>query len=501
MKLRRRSSIQQDQEDVSRKQFADCIEPYGWKTTDVIPDLGEDFLVRIYRKGVWTGLTLYSQLKSTLSIENYRLKSGFISYSFDVSDIEHWEAHAVPVYLIIWDITKRNGWWLSIEDAIKYLDLNSRDWRGKKQVKVHIPYENVIDENGLNRIYYKIADRFSPLIFKDKDLDIQTKFVFPQTPEGKAKLAELERTFAYGDGIELDGRFIDQFEFSDPWKRLYGDIDPKTMFLKISPIKSTEIHPVQIDFISPELGSERVPYVELRIIKQGNDEITVSNKDQSIRIKFLLRINHKSNIWNISFNFKLYDADSIDALQMLRIQKILSGGCTVRITTISTGGTDSFPVKSGLVQSPPDEIIRYIENLVFIQQRSGKILKLPDDSAFLFENVKHAEELVSIFNFGSHNETGMVVTIGIGRQDIKQISGAHKEGAPLHFRIISEESYIDLLGEHFDLGPMIQDITGKWEMPVDVVIAWLEKAEDQDFLQVRLIDVELHEEFKNWSKQ
>jgi hypothetical protein len=37
-------------------------------------------------------------------------------------------------------------------------------------------------------------------------------------------------------------------------------------------------------------------------------------------------------------------------------------------------------------------------------------------------------------------------------------------------------------------------------MPVEEVIAWLEKAGGEDALQVRLSDAELYEEFGNWLK-
>lgn len=186
---------------------------------------------------------------------------------------------------------------------------------------------------------------------------------------------------------------------------------------------------------------------------------------------------------------------------MLRIHKIIANGCTVRITSLKTGDVDSIKVPPGTIQVPPDKMIKYIENLVAIQQYTGKNFKLTDETSFSFENTKNAEELLSIFNSGSHKQNGLKFTIEMLRPGIEQIVGTHKKGDMLHFRISTEESYIDLLEEHFDLGPMTQYITGKWQMPVDEVIAWLENADNEDALQVQLAEVELYEEFENWLKE
>mgnify|MGYP001493751819 FL=1 len=86
---RRRDSSQDKQERVSRKQFGEYLEQNEWITADIVPDKGEDILVRIYDNGKSTGLSLYIQLKSVLIVENLKLKSGVVSYSFEVADLEH----------------------------------------------------------------------------------------------------------------------------------------------------------------------------------------------------------------------------------------------------------------------------------------------------------------------------------------------------------------------------------------------------------------------------
>ncbi len=86
MSLTPRLSPQKVQENISRKQLGEFLESHEFVTVDITPDLGEDILVRIYYKGVSTGLSFYIQLKSVDSVEKHLLKSGDISYPFEVKD-------------------------------------------------------------------------------------------------------------------------------------------------------------------------------------------------------------------------------------------------------------------------------------------------------------------------------------------------------------------------------------------------------------------------------
>ena len=47
---------------------------------------------------------------------------------------------------------------------------------------------------------------------------------------------------------------------------------------------------------------------------------------------------------------------------------------------------------------------------------------------------------------------------------------------------------------------MTQKIRGYWKMPLEEVRTWFEHAKDDDSLVVRLVEVEMYEEFENWPK-
>ncbi len=241
-----RLSRQQEQENVSRKQLAEFLETHGFVTADVNPDLGEDLLVRIYDQGVSTGLSFYVQLKSVDDIDKHILKTGEISFSLEVKDLQHWAAQAVAVVLVIWDVKRKQGWWIWINEAIKPLQARGDAWKRNATARVRVPKDNQLDEAALHHIRLVLANLYYSVIAKDKEVTVQAKFSFPPTPEGRAKLEEFKRHIAAGDEVELDGKYIEAFDFPDWWQRLYGQLSPGAMHLKIAPARSDKAIPTRI---------------------------------------------------------------------------------------------------------------------------------------------------------------------------------------------------------------------------------------------------------------
>jgi hypothetical protein len=500
MGIPRRSSTQQDQEIQSRKQFEGLISSIGWKPTDVTPDLGEDFLIRIYDQGVSTGLSFYVQLKSVQNINNYQLKTGKISYPFDVADIDHWDIQIPFVFLVLWDMKDKTGWWIWICDVIGYLNQNNPNWHQQKTVNIHIPIENLLDGNGFNQIRALIANCYFPIIAKDKVLDVHAKFVFPPTQEGKAKLAEFERHIAAGDEVKLDGRYIAELEFPDWFKRIHGEFDTKSMVLQMGPAGSPLMQPAQIDFISAKYGEIRLPYVELQRVKQGVDETTISNEHQNLPFKFQIVFNVKTGIHQITTKIKYGKMDAITALQALRIQQILAHGGKIRITVLETNESDVIPCNVGAFQPPDDDFVRFIENLEKIQRITEHQIHFPEDGNFTQNDLNLAEDIASMLDTGRLHKIGEHFAVNLMKPAILQLMDIHRKGEPLRFQLSSKESNAEILRQQIKLGPVMQLATGKWDMTIEEVNSWLVKAKDDDNLQVVLSNSEIFVGFQNWVK-
>ena len=169
-KQRVRYSPQQLQERDSRTQFETCLEPAGW-ICDTIYDLGEDLLVRIYENGASTGLTLFVQLKSTQDLNKHTVHGDLISYPIEVKDLLHWQDSTTPVFIVVWDVNRQAGKWISVEETLRDLGVRKAGWESQTEVRVHIPVSHEVDVTGLQNIRRLVADHYYPSVAKGKALD------------------------------------------------------------------------------------------------------------------------------------------------------------------------------------------------------------------------------------------------------------------------------------------------------------------------------------------
>lgn len=499
MNVKLRLSPQQQQENISRNQLGEFLESHGFVTGDISPDLGEDILIRIYEKGVSTGISFFVQLKSVNNIEKYTLKSGDISYPFEVKDLEHWAAQAVTVVLVIWDVNRKQGWWMWINYAIQFLQGSNPVWKQNKTTSIHVPSKNELTEAGLLEIRHLLANLYYPILSKDKELTINAKFSFPPTPEGKVKFEELKRHFAAGDEVEIDGKYIEIFDFPDWWKRLYGEIDPIGMHLKLGSVRSKTARPVQFEFIS-KTECERIAYVELWMVKQGQEEITLTNDQQNIPVKFSIVMNRITRQNRIGINANFSNLDGPAALQILKMQNILSDGGSIRLTLLDSGEVLNMPIPQNGFTAPEQSVVDFVEKICFIQNAMGIKINFPEDGSFTQKDFQAADEIVSVIEKGNNQQSGMIFTVDLQKPGIAILLDGISEGSPIYFQLVTDESYVEILSQKIELGPMLQKIRGYWKMPLEDVLAWFEKAKEDDYLVVRLVEVELYEEFEKWIK-
>lgn len=496
--MNKRSTQEQEQELISRSQFQKQIHLLSWKTTDIHPDLGEDFLIRVYEGGISTGLSFYVQLKSVRQIEKYQLRSGEISYPLDVKDLLHWEGQIPPVYLIVWDVTREIGWWLSIDDGIAKLDKTEGIvWRARKKIHVHLPFLNVLNKSNKNIIRYKLADQFFPIISHGRNFHIQATITIPQTPAGKAKMIELDRHITAGDPINIDSQYINKLELPLWWRRIYGEIDLRNMFLYFGPAISEEIFPVQVDFFSNESTYTRLPYVELKQIKAGEEEATFSNEHQKLPVLITIVVNKRTKHYQFSFSYHLANVDGPTALQIVSILGIMASRGFIRISFLKTGESDQFPI-SGKFPQPPLELVKFAENLCFIQQRTGVIIKMPNDGSFSNEDYLISSELVSILRTGELYKIGGNSTVELSKSKIELFRRNYDKEKPVHIQITDDNAELVLLNIHIPLGPVTHFLIGYWDTSEEQLDEWLKQANQEDYLMIKFIKAELRDEYLNW---
>lgn len=498
--MRRRLTPQQSQENISRKSFEEFLETNEWVTVDISPDLGEDILVQVYDGGVSTGLSFYTQLKSTSNLEGFRLKSGSISYPFKVKDLQHWKDQGIPVLLVIWDIRLKQGCYIWAKDALTMLDAKSRDWRKKGKVKIQFLAHNKLDGNAFAKLRSDLAKHYFPIISKGKDLEIKASFEFPRTPEGEMKLAEFNRFLASGDDVELEGGFIKSFELPDWWTRLLGSSDPSKMTLKLGSSKQSPTHPFRIDFFSAQFGVERLDHIELRLEKGGEEEVWISNEQQSMHIKIRMVVMKKTKEFKMTITFLMGGVDGFQAKQIFHLQQILSSKSEVRFRNLADGNEATLISDQGILQHPDARTVDFVNKLCLIQNATGVLFAFPEDGSYTYEDEIAADELVSITQTGKHKQVGKNFSADFRKPGVELLASALEGSQTIQFQLSADDNFVNLLGKSIQLGSAILYIRGFWDKTSEDLKKWIENAQQEDSLKVELVNVEIVYEFENWPR-
>lgn len=491
-----RLAPEKQQELTSRAQFLEYVTPYEWIPSDIDPDLGEDFLMRIYENGRSTGISFYVQLKSTRDIHEHQLSTGEISYVFEVKDIEHWDAQTTPVLVVIWDISLKSGWYMILTDMVKDLKKSRKDWRHQKTVNVVIPFTNGLDQNGIETVRNELAIKLYPLIAKDREMEVHVTLGFPKTEEGITKYASLQRSIDAGDPVEIEGKYINDLHMSEWFERLMGPMVPEGTTLYITTFKSDTIIPVSIDFESVQYGTERIPYVELKIEKGGAVEVTLSNHHQSIPAKFLFVIRKDNGMINLKFRLDLDGVDAVTIRQSVMIKQILSSGGVIYMNFINSGVSSELPISEAIIDPVDPVFLDFINDLVMIQIYTKQKFVITGEMPYTKKDLLSAKELVSIFKTGKFHGEHLVFSLDIEKPAITRMLQFHNEGALIHMRIQSPSSYFELLELRFDLGPMTRNIIGRLDNTNGKIDKWLSSASDNDVFRVNLLDVTIDEEIQ-----
>lgn len=160
-------------EDLAHAALRKVFAKAGWVTEQLSEDYGEDFLVRVFCEEQATPFTIYIQSKSTDSIERYISKdSTTFSYPIATRHLVHWQQFWEPVVLTLYDTATSNTYWRVIQPWFENLPSIRRDRLYRtKTAKVTIPINNILDENGIERLGLYAENRFYRFLREQEGAD------------------------------------------------------------------------------------------------------------------------------------------------------------------------------------------------------------------------------------------------------------------------------------------------------------------------------------------
>lgn len=496
MDKRTRYTIQMRQEEISRHQLAERLVTFGW--SPVAPkDLGEDFIVHIYFEGRATGVTFYVQEKSITNLAGRRSGDRLV-YDIEVNDLKHWEAFSLPVVLIVWDIKLREGRWVLVNNVIAELDRRLPQWREKKRVRVHIPWNNTTDDAGLVQLRQWIGHHLFPVISRSKTLDMDIELRFPDTEEGKEAWKAFKRFRKGGEQTKLTGVVVREKVYSDwaiPW---LGEHDLDNVDIVIRPCVPTGILPVDIDII--DVNGVRIsgPTIELRAVKVGEEVLQLSNDHQNSPLRFSWISLGVDDPGKLSIEIASLGSNAYVARDTLRFWQSFMAGGTLRFIYPTLNNTSSVIN----LQAHPENIfsqeyMELVDKLCKIQDKTCQFVRIPV-AGLSDKDVQAIHELIEIIEHGKTTTQYSTFEGEFNKQALNTILDLHRLGQQAHFSLFYEESCVDLLDSEIQTGRMVRYVTGKIEMSV----ANLQKAvtilDPHSYLSLKLNDVEVVEIFPDW---
>jgi len=270
------------QEYRSIDQFRERMGELGWLTNTKERDLGEDLVVDIYDEGMPAGISFVAQLKSTTNLDELVLARApsTITYRLYVADVEHWEVSAALVVVVLWDVTRKTGVWITVPELLKQLD-TADGWRSQETVTVHFSRSNGTSASDLQRLRRLVADRNLPILRRGKDIEIKGGFSFPATEEGRAAAHRLAQMIDCGEPVEIEGKFIERWDMSSWWERLYGRSKPESVAIACKEGRSDIPVRLEVDLPTGVYSRE----LNLRRIRAGKKGLALSNDHEGAWLK------------------------------------------------------------------------------------------------------------------------------------------------------------------------------------------------------------------------
>ncbi len=497
---RLRFTPEMKQELISRCQLSERLIEYGWLPGTTILDLGEDFLVYIYLNSEATGVSFQIQEKSTPDLPSYLLKNGtHLSYKFPVKDVKHWETFDLPlVLLIVWDVTLREGRWTFIDDVISDLDRRRPNWRGnKKNVNVHIPWNNTTDDTGLAKLKLSVGYRLFPVIVRDRSFELKVSLDFAESTDTDANLAAFNRLIKEGDEATFVGQTIRSLQFSDWFSKWFGKYDPDTVTLSIGSQPSPHSLSVAIHIINNDGQMASVSDISLKLVKQGTDLMYLTNEHQVHPIGLSLTI-YKPEISNkrsLSCKMRSLGHDAHQALQILEFFRTLSAGGKCIITALEHDvNLSEFALTPGQFKSPSPESVRLVRRLCEIQSRVGIIIKVPNEG-ISEEEAQTIYKLEHVLKHGQVSAKYDRAEICCNKRTLEAALEGRRAGQRLYIRHMYESFSFDLLGYSIPVGQMIRIICAEIDIPDDEAEKIVVTLGPDDSADIDFINVEVNETF------
>lgn len=462
----KRITYQQKIGNKGQLQIAEMFTQYDWQPRPLSPDLGEDLIVDIYDNGVSAGLAFYVQIKSSEDISKFQIKNGNFSYLLEVKDLMHWQDYLPPVFILLWDTSKRYGHWIMANEIIKELDKENPKWRKQNKVKVRLPSNNTTGDTGLKGLRKKLAWSQWDTIRSGKNLEMKFDLSFPNDPLAKIEEEGVRQFLAGGETVTISGKYITKIQYSDWYERKFGkpEIHPEGK-LVLGPTKSERVDKLRLTFLSLQGNIVKTQNIEIKATRVGNEKITFSN--EHLPTPFLCNISIEyTGLLSMTMSLKGSKTSAQEALIAYDLFEKLRHGGRIRVEVLTNAqdwgewGKNEIPIPEKSFPELDKSFKKTLQKLSLIEQKTGVVFSLGDKGIDEknWRIVNRVYEIIQNGRLESTLKNNTFTLSGPSEPDasnilVSALCQSHDEGKPFFFNIKENESWADILGVKVPLGP------------------------------------------------
>ncbi len=300
------------------------------------------------------------------------------------------------------------------------------------------------------RFYYLVpkhakAHEAQPIVIKGN-------FHFPPTPEGNEVKQRYINFIKKGDSLEISKEYFEGFDLPDFLKEVMGFKKEKLLFIPLQIDPHT--FPISVEFTARDGNYAKIQNLELRIVKSGTEQTTVSNFHQNHPFKLELIWDKGSKKTTISYESNLKGKPLKQAIDVINFYQAASVGGTLIIRNCED---DEILVTMEIDES--DVVYnkfwtKVYQSLYIIQQKTKVRFTIPD-TPIEYEECKDILEVAEKVTKGITTSPINWYSINLPLKDAKNFYEKTKTGEYFAFAQNYEWEKQEILGRTLELGSIM----------------------------------------------
>lgn len=445
-----------------RDQLVERFVEHGWLVNRNVDDLGEDLEVKVYDDGVWSGIQFSVQVKSTAARRVRAQDGGGVRLRLRVRDLTHWEPTAGPLFVFLWDVSARTGFWCEVRTVIAALDAKHKGWRDKQTVTVMIPAAQNSSDDGLRRLRSRALEILLPSASSGRTFEGSFQLAFDTTTDAGREALERWRHFLdTGQTVELSAPWLRGAEVPEWFARLANFRFDQHTSLRLEPVPTGRLFSCAVEVVVGGELAAAVPLVELRRVAGGARQVTLATIDDRPGLRLSMELPLEPGNGRFKAGVDTSPASAREALNTVRFLAAMAQGAEVRFLDPRSGALlFEFVIGDAEALQVDDGYIEVLGVLAEIERRLCLSFSLPAGWAIAAVEEAEARRIHEILCTGRERGGAGTIEAVIERVAVERLA---QEGCqvPVAFELRGEAKPLNLYGAVIMLGPVrhVSDVT------------------------------------------